>query len=95
MLSGAREWRAYRELIDLFGSPVDVERFAPRWPILFGDLAARSTEELLLADGEWLASLAVGRAERAEEDEFRAVFVAQAKASGSVQPLAGCGAGAA
>jgi hypothetical protein len=74
--TGAREWRAHREMIDLLGGPAEVERFAPRWPILFWDLAARSTEELLHATGEWMASLAVVRAEREVAAEYRAVFAA-------------------
>jgi len=74
--TGERRWHTNRALVDLFDGPEEVERFAPHWPILFWDLAERSTEELLDATGEWLASLAVVRAERAEAAEFREVFAA-------------------
>lgn len=48
--------------------------FAPRWQPLFWDLAEQSPQELLAQAGEWLASLAVVRAEREEAEAFRAVF---------------------
>jgi putative YhgA-like transposase len=74
--TGARAWRAYRELIDLIGGPDELRRFAPQWQPLFWDLAERTPEELIQAAGAWLVSLAVVRAERADREAFEEVFTA-------------------
>jgi hypothetical protein len=74
--TGERRWQTNRSLVDLIAGPEDVERFAPQWPILFWDLVERSTEQLLHTAGEWMASLAVVRAERTEAAEFRQTLAA-------------------
>lgn len=72
--TGSRRWRTYRELTELIGGPEELRAFAPVWRPLFWDLAERTPEELLSASGEWLAALAVVRAERAGSEAFRGVF---------------------
>jgi hypothetical protein len=74
--TGSRLWRTHRELIDLIDGPEEVRAFAPRWQPLFWELAERTPEELVQAAGEWLAALAVVRAERADPEVFREVFAA-------------------
>jgi hypothetical protein len=59
---------------DLIGGPEEFHAFAPRWEPVFWDLAEQETEALLASAGEWLAALAVVRAERTEAEAFREVF---------------------
>jgi hypothetical protein len=61
-------------LAELIGGPEFLQLFAPRWQPLFWDLAERSADELVKAAGEWLAVLAVVRAEREDAETFRTVF---------------------
>src|SRR5437879_3047863 len=63
-------------MAELIGGPGALRTFAPEWQPLFWDLAERSPEELLQSAGEWLAALAVVRAERADREAFREVFAA-------------------
>jgi predicted transposase YdaD len=74
--TGSGTWQTNRELVELIVGPEALRAFAPRWQPLFWDLADRTPEELLQAAGEWLAALAVVRAEREDEDSFREVFAA-------------------
>jgi predicted transposase YdaD len=73
--TGPQPWRTYRQLADLIGGPEELRAFAPRWQPLFWDLAERSPQEYLNMAGEFLAALAVMRAEREDPETFRAVFV--------------------
>jgi hypothetical protein len=63
-------------MVDLLAGPEALRAFAPDWQPLFWDLAERTPEDLLQAAGEWLAALAVVRAERSDEAAFREVFAA-------------------
>jgi hypothetical protein len=72
--TGSAPWRTNRQLEDLIDGPEELRQFAPKWPILFWDLAERSIEELLESAGDWLKTLAVVRAEREATDQFLAVF---------------------
>jgi hypothetical protein len=72
--TGGRRWSTYRELVELIGGPEELRAFAPAWRPLFWELAERTPGELLTRAGEWLAALAVVRAERAPTDEFIEVF---------------------
>jgi hypothetical protein len=72
--TGPTPWRTSRTLADLIGGPVEVRVYAPEWSPLFLDVAEHSAEEWLRSAGEWMAAMAVVRAERAEEEAFRAVF---------------------
>jgi hypothetical protein len=74
--TGSREWHTHRELIELIGGPEELQRHSPQWRPLFWDLAEWTPEELLGTAGEWLAALAVVRAERSEAETFREVFAA-------------------
>jgi predicted transposase YdaD len=75
--TGATPWRAPRVMADLIGSPEELRPFAPHWAPLFWDLAEQDPRALLASAGEWLAALAVVRAEGEKEaQEFRAVFAA-------------------
>jgi hypothetical protein len=74
--TGPTPWRTNRTMVELLAGPEPLRAFAPDWQPLFWDLAERTPEELLQAAGEWLAALAVVRAERADEAAFRQVFAA-------------------
>jgi hypothetical protein len=72
--TGPAPWRTHREMAELIGGADELRAFAPRWAPLFWDLAERSPQELLEKAGEWLAALAVVRAEREDAEAFRQVF---------------------
>jgi hypothetical protein len=72
--TGPRPWRRYRRLAALLAGPREFRAFVPRWHTLFWDLADRSAEEMLQSAGEWLAALAVVRAEREDAETFRQVL---------------------
>jgi hypothetical protein len=72
--TGPTPWRTHREMAELIGGADELRAFAPRWAPLFWDLAERSADELLATAGEWLAALAVIRAEREDAEAFRRVF---------------------
>lgn len=72
--TGPRPWRKYRRLTDLIAAPRELRGFVPRWQALFWDLAERSAEGTLQAAGDWLAALAVVRAERDEREAFHAIL---------------------
>jgi hypothetical protein len=74
---GSPPWRTHHVLADLIGGPEELRAFAPQWEPLFWDLAEVDTHALLASGGEWLAALAVVRAE-GEKDAatFREVFAA-------------------
>jgi hypothetical protein len=74
--TGATRWTSNRTMADLFGGPEAVRAFVPEWPPLFWEVAEHTPEELLQAAGEWLAALAVVRAERQPAGRFREVFAA-------------------
>ena len=74
--TGAQPWRTHRILTELIEGPEALHVYAPDWQPLFWDLAERSPEELLQAAGEWLAALAVVRAERNDPETFREVLAA-------------------
>jgi hypothetical protein len=60
----------------LIEGPEEVRVYAPEWSPLFLEVAERTPEEWLQSAGEWLATLAVVRAERGESAAFREVFAA-------------------
>jgi predicted transposase YdaD len=72
--TSSRPWRQNRELADLFDAPEELRAFAPPWQPLFLDLGERSAEGLLAAKEEFLAAMAVVRAERARAAVFRTVY---------------------
>jgi hypothetical protein len=74
--TGQQPWRTPRSMVELIGGPEVLRAFAPDWQPLFWDLATRTIEELVQAAGEWLAALAVVRAEREDPEAFREVFAA-------------------
>src|SRR5436309_6818569 len=59
---------------ELIGGPAELSVYAPTWQPLFWDLGERTVEELLQATGEWLAALAVVRAEGEAEAGFHAAL---------------------
>lgn len=61
--TGSPPWRTHRVLADLIGGPEELRAFAPQWEPLFWDLAEQDTQALLASASEWLAALAVVRAE--------------------------------
>jgi hypothetical protein len=68
-------WNTARTVGELFEGPVELQAYAPQWPITYWDLAARSPEELLGEEGPFAQLLAVVRAEREDYERFREVFV--------------------
>jgi hypothetical protein len=72
--TGTQPWATHRTLATLIEGPEEFARFAPNWEPLFWDVAERSPEELLETTSELLTTLAVVRAEEADEATFRAVF---------------------
>jgi len=77
--TGPAPWRTSRTLAELIGGPEEVRVYAPEWSPLFLDVAEHSAEEWLQSAGEWMAAMAVVRAERAEAETFRQVFIAVLK----------------
>ena len=61
--TGPRPWRHRRELGELIQSPGFPSAQAPRWPILYLNLAEHPVEELLSSRRAWHQALAVVRAE--------------------------------
>lgn len=74
--TGSTPWQTNKSMADLLSGPEALKVFTPEWQPLFWDLAERTPEQLLQAAGEWLAALAVVRAERADEASFRETFAA-------------------
>jgi hypothetical protein len=72
--TGPRRWRKYRRLAELTAAPRELRGFLPRWQPRFWDLAERTPEEVLQSAGEWLAALAVVRAEREDAATFREIL---------------------
>jgi hypothetical protein len=72
--TGSRPWRRPRTLAELFDAPEELRAFEPRWRPLFLDLGERSAERLLAAKEEFLAAMAVVRAERARAPVFRGIY---------------------
>jgi hypothetical protein len=72
--TGLTRWRTNRTMAELLAGPEEARRFAPEWAPLFWDLAERDPQVLLASATEWLATLAVVRAEREDEAAFREVF---------------------
>jgi hypothetical protein len=72
--TGSRRWRTNRTLAQLMAGPRVLRRLAPRWPILFWDLAAHSPQDLLEGAGDWLRALAVVRAEEEETETFTDIY---------------------
>jgi hypothetical protein len=68
--TGKKEWRKNRELAELIGGPEAFRKFAPIWRPMFLDLGGQTPAELLQAAGEWLAALAVVRADQDQSDAF-------------------------
>ena len=67
-------WTTSRQLGDLFAGPDVFKPFAPRWPICFWDLAAKTPRELLDSTHAWLKALAVPRAGAEDSTHFAAVL---------------------
>jgi hypothetical protein len=63
-----------RSLAELIGGPAELQRYLLQWQPLFWEVGAHTVGELEQAVGDWLASLAVVRAEREEATLFREVF---------------------
>ncbi len=84
--TGSREWSSNRSLADLFEGPEALRAYAPGWPLVFWDLAARTPEQLLASDGPFAQFLAVVRAEESDAERFRQVFTQLAE---QLEPVAG------
>jgi hypothetical protein len=84
--TGSSEWSSNRRLADLFEGPEALRAFAPEWPVMYWDLAARTPEELLASDGPFTQFLAIVRAENADTERFRQVFMELAE---RLEPVAG------
>jgi hypothetical protein len=75
--TGSPPWRTHRVLAELIGGPEELRAHAPRWEPLFWDLAERDPQALVAGAGEWLAALAVVRAEGDRDAAaFQAVYTA-------------------
>jgi len=61
--TGPRPWQRKRDLDELIQSPGFPPAQAPRWPILYLNLAEHSAQELLRSTRAWHQALAVVRAE--------------------------------
>jgi hypothetical protein len=84
--TGSAEWSTNRRLADLFEGPEALRPYAPQWPVVFWDLAARTPEQLLGCDGPFAQFLAVVRAEDSDAERFQQVFTQLAE---RLEPLAG------
>jgi hypothetical protein len=72
--TGTTPWGSNRTLTDLLGEPQAFHAFAPSWQPLFWDLAAKSPEELLTSDNNWVQMMAVLRAEDTDAATFKDIF---------------------
>jgi hypothetical protein len=70
-----RPWGTNRTLAEMMAGPEELRAFAPRWPVVFWDLAERTPGELLDADGSFLQLLALVRAEARDAETFRELYV--------------------
>ncbi len=84
--TGSREWSSNRSLADLFEGPDALRAYAPKWPLVFWDLAARTPEQLLASDGPFAQFLAIVRAEQSDAERFQQIFAQLAE---QLEPLAG------
>jgi hypothetical protein len=71
--TGLSVWSSNRRLADLFAGPEGLRAYAPQWPLLFWDLAARTPEQLLASGGPFAQFLALVRAENSDAEDFRQV----------------------
>lgn len=74
--TGTTRWNTARTLAELIGGPEEIRVYAPGWSPLFLDVAEQTPAEWLANAGEWMATLAVVRAERADAAAFRQVYSA-------------------
>ena len=63
-----------------------LKAYAPEWPLLFWDLAARTPEALLAADGPFAQFLALVRVEGSDAERFQQVYAQLAE---QLEPVAG------
>jgi hypothetical protein len=84
--TGSRDWSSNRSLAELFEGPEVLRAYAPEWPLVFWDLAARTPEQLLASDGPFAQFLALVRAEQSDAERFRQIFTQLAE---QLEPLAG------
>ena len=84
--TGAGPWTGNRRLADLFEGPDALKAYAPDWPLLFWDLAARTPEALLAADGPFAQFLAVVRAEQSDAEDFQRICTELVQ---QLEPVAG------
>ena len=73
--TGLRPWGSARTLRDLFGPPEGLHLFVPDWQPLFWELSKHSTDELLRGEHVFLQALAIFKADDAELEEARQLFV--------------------
>jgi hypothetical protein len=74
LYTGPTPWGSNRTITDLLGEPKEFHAFAPKWEPIFWNLADYTPRQLLDSSSPWMRMLAVIRVERAEQDEFQAVF---------------------
>jgi hypothetical protein len=84
--TGLREWSSNRSLAELFDGPEALRAYAPQWPLVFWDLAARTPEQLLVSDGPFAQFLAIVRAEQSDAERFQQIITQLAE---QLEPLAG------
>jgi hypothetical protein len=72
--TGARPWGSNRTLAELIHGPEELRSLAPRWDVVFWDLAERTPEQLLGEPGEFLQLLSLVRAEAGDAATFQGVF---------------------
>jgi hypothetical protein len=69
-----RPWGSKRTLAELLQAPSELQPFVPAWNILFWDLADRSPDDLLTAQGFFVRFLSLVRAEHGNAATFRSVY---------------------
>lgn len=72
--TGHSPWVGGRSFTELVGGPNVLRGLAPKWEPRFWELREYSPEELAESPAEWLAALAVPRAERTSSDRFQTLF---------------------
>lgn len=82
--TGPATWQANRSLADMMAFPPDVAIPTPSWDLIFWEVAAESAEDLCESRREFIAAMALIRAEREDGDSYRRIYAEVLK---RIEPL--------
>ncbi len=85
LYTGPTPWGSNRTMADLLTEPQAFHAFAPVWEPIFWNLAEHSPQQLLNTGAAWLELMSVMRVERADAEEFQAIFAEAAQRLAALQ----------